>query len=105
MIDRGRSVIVNLSSGWGRSTSPDVGPYCTTKWGIEGMTSSLAQELPSGLAAVAVSPGTVDTEMLRVAFGDSAGHSVTPDEWAPDAARSLLALGAGYNGRSITIGR
>ena len=30
--DRG-GVIVNFSSGWGRSTSPEVAPYCATKWG------------------------------------------------------------------------
>ena len=27
MIERGSGVIVNFSSGWGRSTSPDVAPY------------------------------------------------------------------------------
>src|SRR5262249_11186749 len=36
MIARGSGVIVNLSSGWGRSTSPEVAPYCATKWAIEG---------------------------------------------------------------------
>src|SRR5262249_39933575 len=34
MLARGSGVIVNLSSGWGRSTSPEVAPYCATKWGI-----------------------------------------------------------------------
>src|SRR5690606_13969748 len=31
-------VVVNLSSGWGRSVSPDVASYCMSKWGIEGLT-------------------------------------------------------------------
>jgi NADP-dependent 3-hydroxy acid dehydrogenase YdfG len=31
MIARGRGVIVNLSSGWGRSTDAEVAPYCATK--------------------------------------------------------------------------
>lgn len=29
MVARGRGVVVNFSSGWGRSTSPEVAPYCT----------------------------------------------------------------------------
>lgn len=46
MIERGKGVIVNMSSGWGRSVAPDVAPYCATKWAIEGLTQALAQELP-----------------------------------------------------------
>ncbi len=38
MIARGSGVIANLSSGWGRSTAPEVAPYCATKWAIEGLT-------------------------------------------------------------------
>ena len=41
MVERGRGVIVNLSSGWGRSTSPEVAPYCATKWAVEGLTRAL----------------------------------------------------------------
>ena len=76
MIDRGTGVIVNFSSGWGRSTSPEVAPYCATKWAIEGLTGALSQELPAGLAAVALNPGVIDTDMqadLRQA---------SPDEFA-----------------------
>jgi NAD(P)-dependent dehydrogenase (short-subunit alcohol dehydrogenase family) len=57
MIERGSGVIVNLSSGWGRSVSPEVAPYCATKWAIEGMTKALAEELPKGMAAVPLNPG------------------------------------------------
>src|SRR3954471_8113275 len=35
MVSRNHGVIVNLSSGWGRSTSPEVAPYCATKFAIE----------------------------------------------------------------------
>jgi len=45
-------VVVNFGSGWGRSTSPDVAPYCATKFAIERLTAAMASELPSGLAAV-----------------------------------------------------
>ena len=33
MIERGSGVVINLSSGWGHSTSPEVAPYCATKFG------------------------------------------------------------------------
>ena len=73
MIQRGRGVIVNFSSGWGRSTDAEVAPYCATKWAIEGLTQSLAQELPAGMAAVPLNPGIINTDMLRSCFGGSAG--------------------------------
>src|SRR6185295_7668060 len=62
MIERGNGVVVNFSSGWGRSTAADVAPYCATKWAIEGLTQALAQELPKGMAAVPVNPGIIDTD-------------------------------------------
>ena len=52
MIERGSGVVVNFSSGWGRSTSPEVAPYCASKWAVEGLTRALAEELPPGLAAI-----------------------------------------------------
>ena len=56
MIARGSGVIVNLSSGWGRSTSPEVAPYCASKFAMEGLTKSLAQELPGGHGGSAAQP-------------------------------------------------
>ncbi len=95
MIARGSGVIVNLSSGWGRSTSPEVAPYCASKWAIEGLTRALAQELPPGMAAVPVNPGIIDTEMLRSCFGESASQHPAPDEWARAAVAVLPRPGAG----------
>jgi len=95
-------VIVNFSSGWGRSASPEVAPYCATKWAIEGLTQSLAQELPEGMAAVPFNPGIINTQMLRSCFGPSAADFISPKEWAETAIPFLLGLGAGQNGQSLT---
>jgi NAD(P)-dependent dehydrogenase (short-subunit alcohol dehydrogenase family) len=95
-------VIVNFSSGWGRSASPEVAPYCATKWAIEGLTQSLAQELPEGMAAVPFNPGIINTQMLRSCFGPSAADFISPKEWAETATPFLLSLGAGHNGQSLT---
>ena len=48
MIAQGAGVIANLSSGWGRSTSPEVAPYCATKWAIEGLTRAWPRSSPGG---------------------------------------------------------
>lgn len=103
MIARRRGVVVNFSSGWGRSTSPEVAPYCATKWAVEGLTRALAQELPQGLAAVPLNPGIIDTEMLRSTFGDRAGHFPNPDDWAETAVPFLLTLGAKDNGKPLSV--
>jgi NAD(P)-dependent dehydrogenase (short-subunit alcohol dehydrogenase family) len=103
MLKRGAGVIVNFSSGWGRSTSPEVAPYCATKWAIEGLTRALAQELPKGLAAVPLNPGVIDTDMLRSCFGESAQSYPAPEEWAERAAPFLLNLGPRDNGKPLSV--
>lgn len=103
MVKRKSGVIVNLSSGWGRSTSPSVAPYCATKFAIEGLTHALAQELPRGMAAVPLNPGIIDTDMLRVAWGNGAASYPKAEQWATRAAPFLLALGPKDNGRSLTV--
>jgi NAD(P)-dependent dehydrogenase (short-subunit alcohol dehydrogenase family) len=103
MVARGSGVIVNFSSGWGRSTAPAVAPYCATKWAIEGLTRALAQELPHGLAAIPVNPGIIDTDMLRSCFGESAADYPGPEEWAQVAVPFLLGLGPKDNGKPLTV--
>lgn len=102
MVARQSGVIVNFSSGWGRSTSPEVAPYCATKWAIEGLTQALAQELPSGMAAVPLNPGIINTEMLQSCFGDGAASYPSPAEWARRAVPFLLQLGPQDNGRPLS---
>jgi len=105
MIERGRGVVVNFSSGWGRSTSPDVAPYCATKYAIEGLTAALAQDLERaapGVAAVALNPGIIDTDMLRSCFGEGAASFPDPTAWAESAVPFLLGLCSRDNGAALT---
>jgi NAD(P)-dependent dehydrogenase (short-subunit alcohol dehydrogenase family) len=102
MIERGSGIIVNMSSAWGRSTSPHVGPYCTSKWAVEGLTRALADELPYGLAAIPLNPGVIHTEMLESCFGDSARNYPSPREWARRTVPFLLELAPEDNGDPLT---
>ena len=103
MIAAGRGGIVNLSSGWGRGTAPGVAPYCASKWAIEGLSKALADDLPAGMASIPLSPGIIDTDMLRQAWGEEAGRNEGPDTWARRAVPQILKLGPKQSGKSLSI--
>jgi NAD(P)-dependent dehydrogenase (short-subunit alcohol dehydrogenase family) len=103
MIQRGQGVIVNISSGWGRAPSPEVAPYCASKYAVEGLTLALADELPYGMAAIPLNPGVVNTDMLQSCWGDSAAAYPDSKDWASRAVPLLLSLGPDHNGQSLTV--
>jgi NAD(P)-dependent dehydrogenase (short-subunit alcohol dehydrogenase family) len=105
MVAKRQGVIVNISSAWGRSVSREVGPYCMSKWAVEGLTKALAEELPAGMAAVPLSPGVIDTAMLRSCWGDGAAAYPKPEPWAKTAAPFILQLGPKDNGKSLSVPR
>ena len=85
MIPRDGGVILNLSSlsgVRGVEKFPGLSAYNTSKFGVAGLSEILAVEgRPHNIRVIAVSPGAVDTEMLRAA----APHlkaAMTPDELA-----------------------
>ena len=61
-----------------------VAPYCASKWAIEGLTRSVAKELPEGMAVIALNPGVINTDMLASCFGSSAALYQTPEAWYAD---------------------
>jgi NAD(P)-dependent dehydrogenase (short-subunit alcohol dehydrogenase family) len=103
MVRRCSGVIVNFSSGRGRKAGAQVAPYSATKWAIEGLTQALAQELPKGMAAVALNPGYINTEMLRISFGPAAHSFPSADRWSRTAATFILQIGAADNGLPLTV--
>jgi NAD(P)-dependent dehydrogenase (short-subunit alcohol dehydrogenase family) len=106
MVERKKGVIVNFSSGWGRSVDAEVAPYCASKWAIEGMTLALAKELPEGMAAIPLNPGVIDTDMLRSCWGEFAKTCHKPSDWAKVAAAKILSFGPTDNGvqHAISLG-
>lgn len=65
-LKRTQGSIVNISSDAGRQGNTGAAAYCASKGGVTIFTKALALELaPDGVRANVVSPGDVDTPMLR----------------------------------------
>jgi len=103
MLERGGGVIVNFSSGWGRSTAAGVAPYCASKYAIEGLSMAAAQDTGGTVAIVPMNPGIINTDMLRSCFGGEAGHYPAADDWAGRAVPFFIGLGRRDNGRPLTV--
>jgi NAD(P)-dependent dehydrogenase (short-subunit alcohol dehydrogenase family) len=66
------SSIVNISSLAGKRGSANNSVYCATKFGVNGLTQSLAKELGhQGIRVNAVCPVYIQTEGLKVALKES----------------------------------
>ena len=104
MVAQQRGIIVNFSAGWGRYTAANAAPYCASKWAIEGLTGALAQELPSGMAAVSLWPGTIHTDTLEYIYGkEKAANYISAQDWALIAVPFLLQIGPSDNGKPLSI--
>ena len=79
-----RGSIINVSSSVGRRGKPNWGPYAVSKFGLEGFTQVLAEELrPHGIRVNSVNPGPTRTEMRAAAYPDEDPLTLpTPEEVA-----------------------
>jgi NADP-dependent 3-hydroxy acid dehydrogenase YdfG len=59
----GESDLVNISSVAGRTARPGNAVYAATKWGINGWSEALRQELQPGVRVTVIEPGAVATEL------------------------------------------
>ena len=65
--------IVNISSLAGKNALPNGAAYSASKWGLNGLTYSVAEELrPHNIRVAVVCPGSVDTELTPHAGKDKA---------------------------------
>jgi 3-oxoacyl-[acyl-carrier protein] reductase len=74
--------IINISSLAGKNALPKGAAYAASKWGLNGLTYSVAEELRSHNIRVAVvCPGSVDTE-LSPHIGKDPNKMLKPDDVA-----------------------
>ncbi len=85
LVDRGAGSIINVSSSVGRQGKPNWGPYAVSKFGLEGFTQVLAEELrPHGIRVNSVNPGGTRTDMRAAAYPDEDPLTLpTPEDIAP----------------------
>jgi len=86
MMIRARSGhIINISSLAGKNPLPNGASYAASKWGLNGLTYSVAEELRGhNIRVSVVSPGSVDTELSphagkdpnKMLRGDDVAHAV-----------------------------
>jgi NAD(P)-dependent dehydrogenase (short-subunit alcohol dehydrogenase family) len=80
--------IASLSGVYATEKFPGLAAYNVSKFGVVGLTEAVAVEgRPHGISAICVSPGAVDTEMLRKANPD-----LRPGLTPADVARLIVAL-------------
>src|SRR4029453_6813661 len=56
--------LVNISSVAGRPARPGNAAYAATKWGLNGWSESLRQELQPDVRVIVIEPGAVTTELV-----------------------------------------
>jgi NAD(P)-dependent dehydrogenase (short-subunit alcohol dehydrogenase family) len=93
MIPQRHGLIINVSSGAGTRAAPGWGPYAVAKWGVEGFTKTVAEEVRQfGVNVIAVNPRGTRTRMRAEAYPDEDPQTLkTPERLA----RFFVSLVAG----------
>ncbi len=101
MIDRKKGRIIAIGSISSTLGTAKQSAYCAAKWGTVGFVKSLAEELRgTGLQAMTVMPGSVDTDML---VGSGFAPQMGPDDVARTVAFAALDAPDAMNGSSIEM--
>ena len=85
MMPRRQGAIINVSSGVGRVGRARWGAYAASKFGVEGLTQVLADEVREfGIRVNTVNPGPTRTEMRALAYPEEDPLTLpTPDQVVP----------------------
>jgi 3-oxoacyl-[acyl-carrier protein] reductase len=82
MIRQGGGDIINISSLAGRNTFAGGGLYCASKWGVQGLSGCMAEDLRDhGIRVSVICPGSVATEFSGRGAKD-AGKALQPEDVA-----------------------
>lgn len=79
--------IINISSLAGHGPLPNGAAYSASKWGLNGLTYSVAEELrPHGIRVSVIAPGSTNTRFEGRADGKDPNKKIQPDDVARVAA-------------------
>lgn len=103
MIPRRQGSIINISSGVGRMAKARWGAYAASKFGVEGLTQMVADEVREfGIRANTVNPGATRTQMRAAAYPDEDPLTLpTPDEVTEVFTYLASDQSAGVTGKSL----
>ena len=103
MIPRRQGSIINISSGVGRMGKARWGAYAASKFGVEGFTQMVAEEVKEfGIRANTVNPGATRTQMRAAAYPDEDPLTLpTPDEVTEIFTYLASDQSAGVTGKSL----
>ncbi len=83
MIRAGQGHIINISSLAGKNALPNGAAYAASKWGLNGLTYSVAEELRGhGIRVSVICPGSVDTDFGAPRAGRNTSKMLQPDDVA-----------------------
>ena len=99
-------IIINISSGAGKSGFPNLSAYCASKFGIIGFTESVAKEVANNnVKVMTICPGGVDTKMIgdivRDGYHLSNRNLMKPEQVAKKIYDMIFNQKDYYNGQSV----
>jgi 3-oxoacyl-[acyl-carrier protein] reductase len=102
MLEARAGRIVTVASISSKIGTPRIAPYVASKWGVLGFMKSLAEELHgTGVQAISVLPGTVDTPLQR-------SHKLFPAQMQPEDVAKVIVFAAldapdAMNGSAVEV--
>lgn len=106
MIENKSGIIINVSSGAGKYGFPNLSAYCASKFGVIGLTESIAKEVAdNNVKVMAICPGGVDTKMIDDivdnGYNLSNRNLMKPKEVANKIYDMIFNQNGYYNGQSV----
>jgi 3-oxoacyl-[acyl-carrier protein] reductase len=106
MIENKSGIIINVSSGAGKYGFPNLSAYCASKFGVIGLTESVAKEVTdNNVKIMAICPGGVYTKMIKdivkVGYNASNRNLMKPKEVANKIYDMIFNQNGYYNGQSV----